>query len=57
MDDLLFELGDATLELVDVGWRAETGLAPGLLDELLGQFPLQLPDAGGLAGDLAVGVS
>jgi hypothetical protein len=43
---LLLEVGDLVVEGVDVGWRAEPGLAPGLLAERLGQAALQLLDAG-----------
>jgi hypothetical protein len=52
----LFQVGDAALELIDVGGSAKARLAPGLLAQQLGEFLLQLPDVGGLAGDLAVGV-
>ncbi|HEX6656022.1 MAG TPA: DNA methyltransferase, partial [Candidatus Limnocylindria bacterium] len=42
VDGLLFEGGDALVELVDVGRGAEPGLLPGLLAEGLGQPLLQL---------------
>ena len=47
VDGLLFEVGDLLAEGVDVGGDAESGLAPGLLAECLGQAPFELPDAGG----------
>ena len=56
VDDLLFEVGDPALELVDVGGSAEAGCAPGVLAEQFGQLGLQLPDPGGLPGELALGV-
>jgi hypothetical protein len=36
VEDLLFEVGDAVSELVDVVRRGEPGLAPGLLAERCG---------------------
>jgi hypothetical protein len=33
---LLLEVGDLLVEGVDVGWRAQPGLAPGLVAERLG---------------------
>jgi len=42
----LFEGGNAGVELVDVGVRAEPGLAPDLLAERLGQALFKLLDAG-----------
>jgi hypothetical protein len=42
--------------LIDVGGSAEAGLAPGLLAQRFRELVLQLPEAGGLARDLAVSV-
>jgi hypothetical protein len=56
VDDFLLQLGDPPLELVDVLWGAEPGLAPCLLAEHLRQLALQLADAGGLPGDLGLGI-
>lgn len=56
LDDLLLQLGDPTLQLINVGRGAQARLSPDLLPEQLGQFLLQLPDAGGLSGDLALRV-
>jgi hypothetical protein len=44
---LLFERDDTGVEVVDVGGRAEPGLAPGPLAERLGQALFELLDAGG----------
>ena len=41
VDDLLFECHDPLCELIDVGRRAEPGLAPGVLAEKLGESPQQ----------------
>jgi hypothetical protein len=49
VDDLLFEVGDAVRELVDVGRRGEPGLVPGLLAERGGQASFELLVAGGEA--------
>jgi hypothetical protein len=43
---LLLGLGDPGGERVDVGRRAESGFAPGLLAERFGQALFELPDAG-----------
>ncbi len=47
VDDVLLESDDALVELVDVGGCAQTGLAPALLAERLGESPLQMLDASG----------
>lgn len=47
---VLGELGDLLPELARVVGLAETGLAPGLFAERLGQALLELTDAGGQAG-------
>ena len=44
--DLLLEVGDVVAEGVDVGGRAEPGVAPGLLAEHLGQAVFELLDTG-----------
>ena len=44
--DLLLEVGDLVAEGVDVGGRAEPGVAPGLLAEHLGQAVFELLDTG-----------
>src|SRR5450756_1749028 len=44
--DLLFQAGDLLAEGVDVGGCAESGLAPGLVAECLGQPFFQVLDAG-----------
>ena len=47
VDGLLLEVGGPLLaDCVDVGGRAEAGLAPGLLTECIGQALFKLPDAG-----------
>jgi hypothetical protein len=40
VDDLLFDVGDAVLELIDVAGYAEAGLAPGLLTQQFGELLL-----------------
>ena len=52
---VLFELGDALVEGVDVGWGAEPGLAPGLFAERFGEPFLELLDAGVEPGGAFVG--
>jgi hypothetical protein len=52
---------DLLVEVVDVGGGGESGLAPGLLAECVGQALFQLPDpagepGGALAGGEQVGV-
>ena len=47
VDGLLLEMGDLLGEGIDVGGRAESGFAPGLLAERFGQVLFELPDAGG----------
>ena len=47
VNGLLLEVGDLLGEGIDVGGRAESGFAPGLLAERLGQVLFELPDAGG----------
>ena len=46
VDGLLLQLGDLLVEGVDVGGRAEPGLAPGLFAERFRQTFFQLLDAG-----------
>ncbi|MEV5543709.1 hypothetical protein AB0L13_43560 [Saccharopolyspora shandongensis] len=48
VNDLLFELGDAAFEVVDVVGGAESALAPGLIAEEFGELVLQQSDSGGL---------
>ena len=47
VEELLLELDDPALQSIDVLWRAEAGLAPGLLAEHFGQSRLKLADSGG----------
>lgn len=56
VDDLLFKQGDALLQVVDVSGCAHAGLAPSLFAEQFGEPVFQVPDVGGMAGDLAVTV-
>src|SRR6266550_3614840 len=46
VDGLLLQVSELLVEGVDVGGRAEPGLAPGLFPERFGQAFLKLPDAG-----------
>lgn len=53
---MLFEVGDAGVELGDGVWGAEAGLAPDLIAEVAGQRVLQLGDLTGEAGVALGGV-
>ena len=44
--DLLLEVRDLLVESVDIGWGAESGLAPGMVTERLGQALFQVLDSG-----------
>ena len=52
---MLLKVGDLLVEGVDVGGRAEPGLAPGLLAERFGQTVFQLADACAEPGGAFVG--
>ena len=52
---MLFVVGDALMQFVEVLWGAEPGLAPDLLAEGFGQPPLQLGNPSGQAGAAFVG--
>jgi hypothetical protein len=43
----LLEQGDLLVEFVDVGWRAEAGLAPGVFTECFGEALLEALDVAG----------
>src|ERR1039457_4821589 len=46
VSDLLLEARDLLVESVDIGWGAESGLAPGMVTERLGQALFQVLDSG-----------
>lgn len=54
--DLLFEFGDASLQLVDVVGRADAGFSPGFLAECGGEVFLELLNPGGQPGGSLLGV-
>ncbi len=43
---LLLEVRDLLVESVDIGWGTESGLAPGMVTERLGQALFQVLDSG-----------
>ena len=53
---VLFQLGDAAVETVDVVGAAEAGLPPGLFAELLGQSLAELGVLAGQTGDAVMSV-
>ncbi|GLW34490.1 hypothetical protein Areg01_74270 [Actinoplanes regularis] len=56
VDDLLFQMGNASLQSIDVGGSADAGFAPCFGAEQFGEPLLQPTNMSGLADDLARGV-